>query len=197
VQQPKVIGARAAALGEAQFDVQQKQNRSQALLRRLFRIIVQGLIFIVLVSALFLRAPQVEGQSMLPNIQNGSHVLINTLAYMFDRPIRRGDVVAFVRGTGYERQVFLKRVIGLPGERIAITSGHVMINGAALKEAYSPLLDRKNMPGSVIPIGSVFVLGDNRAESDDSRSFGPVPRQTIVGRALLVIWPLGHVKAID
>jgi signal peptidase I len=92
--------------------------------------------------------------------------------------------------------IFLKRVIALPGESVALTDGAVVVQGVTQHEDYNPMHDRSNMHVTVVPAGSVFVLGDNRAESDDSRSFGPVSQSSIIGKALFVIWPLGHVKRI-
>jgi len=141
---------------------------------------------------------------MQPSIEGGTHVLINTLSYgisfgpwaFLSRQIRRGDVIAFQRGRGDDKRIYLKRVIALPSESVQITGGAVMIQGALLRESYNPISDASNMKAVTIPPGSVFVLGDNRAESDDSRSFGPVPDSSIIGKAVFVIWPLGHVKYI-
>ncbi len=141
---------------------------------------------------------------MEPNIESDSHVLINSLAYgvalgpwlLVNNPISRGDIVAFERGQGDDRRIFLKRVIALPGETVQIADGGVVLQGAQLQEPYTPVFDHSNMKALSVPVGTVFVLGDNRAESDDSRSFGPVAQSSIIGKALLVIWPLGHVKRI-
>ena len=139
---------------------------------------------------------------MQPNIASGYHVLINTVAYevrlgpliIARRAISRGDVVAFYRTDGLERQLFLKRVIGLPGDRISIHNGTVSLNGQPLEEPYQTIGDHSNLQGLTIPSGAVFVMGDNRPESDDSRSFGPLAMPSIVGKAVLIIWPLSHVR---
>ncbi len=152
-----------------------------------------------------IRLPQVEGHSMQPNIEAGNHVLINTLAYDFRlgpidihmHAVERGDVVAFVReDAAGGRRVFLKRAIGLPGDSVRIDRGAVFLNGTRLAESYDTIADASSTPAAVVPAGSVFVLGDNRADSDDSRSFGPVSMPSIIGKAYLIIWPLGHVRAI-
>jgi len=133
---------------------------------------------------------------MLPNINDGSHVLIDTLAFQFGRSVARGDVVAFIRGDGADRRLFLKRVIGLPGERVSVENGQVKVDDLLLREPYGPILDRTDMAAVLVPAGTVFVLGDDRPESEDSRSFGPVSISDIVGRASLVVWPLAHVGHI-
>ncbi len=200
----KALEARTPALTDAQFDALQQNVRFRCLIRRTVRLTLEVLVFIALASVLFLRIPQVEGRSMLPTIEDGNHVLINTLTYglrlgpltLDARTPERGDIVAFVRGEGDDRKVFLKRVIGLPGERVGFSHGKVLINGVPLAETYRVLVDRATMQPVVVPSGSVFVLGDNRSESDDSRTFGSVALSTLIGKARFIIWPIGHVKEI-
>jgi signal peptidase I len=141
---------------------------------------------------------------MQPNIESGNHVLISTIAYHFaigpftlaSRSIGRGDVVAFERGQGDERKILLKRVIALPGETVTLRGGSVIVNGLPLREEYDPLPDGSTMAAVTVPAGTYFVLGDNRGESSDSRSFGPVNGSQVTGKALVIIWPLTHVKQI-
>ncbi len=141
---------------------------------------------------------------MRPSIESGNHVLINTLSYgvalgplvLTRTPIGRGDIVAFERGHGDDAKIFLKRVIALPGEAVALSSGTVTVQGHRLHETYDLIPDRSSMDAISVPAGTVFVLGDNRAESDDSRSFGPIPQSSIIGKAIFIIWPIGHVKRI-
>ncbi len=141
---------------------------------------------------------------MRPSIESGNHVLINTLAYgialgplvLTRTPIARGDIVAFERGNGDDAKIFLKRVIALAGETVALSNGTINVQGRPLHETYELIPDRWSMNTVSVPAGTVFVLGDNRAESDDSRSFGPIPQSSIIGKALFIIWPIGHVKRI-
>lgn len=200
----KTLEARNPSLTDAQFDALQQSLRSRYLIRRIVKLTLEVLVFIALVSVLFFRIPQVEGRSMLPNIEDGNHVLIDTVAYglrlgpltLDGRTPERGDIVAFVRDEGDDRKVFLKRVLGLPGELVAFSNGHVLINGVPLAETYRALTDRATLAPVVVPSGSVFVVGDNRSESDDSRTFGSVSLSTIIGKARFIIWPIGHVKEI-
>ena len=141
---------------------------------------------------------------MQPNIESGNHVLINTLAYgvalgpmvLVRGQIRRGDIVAFQRGYGDDAKIFLKRVIALPGETVALSNGTITVQGNPLRESYERISDHSSMNSISVPTGTIFVLGDNRSESDDSRSFGPIPESSIIGKAMFVIWPIGHVKRI-
>ncbi len=146
------------------------------------QLVVLGL----LLAAFFMRTPQVWGLSMEPQIHSGQYVLINTFAYRLGRP-HRGDIVAFRHDAN--GRVFIKRVIGLPGDRVRIDRGTVSVNGTALAEPYVHGADRRSFAEIVVPPQAVFVLGDNRTNSEDSRVFGPVRDNTLLGHAIAVIWP--------
>jgi signal peptidase I len=141
----------------------------------------------LLIAAFFIRLPQVSGLSMEPHIRSGEYVLINTFAYRLGHP-RRGEIVAF-RHEGDARAVFIKRVIGLPGDSIQIIHGQVYLNSAKLDEPYVQHADDRSFGKTTVPPESVYVLGDNRAESEDSRFFGSVGDNRLIGRALAGIWP--------
>jgi signal peptidase I len=130
---------------------------------------MQLAVLALLIAAFFVRLPQVSGFSMEPHIRSGEYVLINTFAYRFGPP-RRGEIVAF-RHESDARAVFIKRVIGLPGDRIRIHG------------------DDRSFTEIRVPPACVYVLGDNRAESEDSRTFGPVRDDQLIGRAFAGIWP--------
>jgi len=135
----------------------------------------------------FSRAPVVSGLSMEPRIANGEHVLIDTLSFRF-RAIERGEIIAF-RHDATTPIVYLKRVIGLPGDRIEIVDGRVMRNGVVLNEPYVRYPDHRSFPAVTVPPGMLYVLGDNRADSDDSRAWGFVASSEVIGQALMVVWP--------
>lgn len=103
------------------------------------------------------------------------------------RQPKRGDIVAF-RGDD-ARAVFIKRVVGLPGERLRIDRGVVSIDGRRLSEPYVRFADGRSFGEIVVPAHSLYVLGDNRADSEDSRFFGPVNDDRLIGRALAGVWP--------
>jgi signal peptidase I len=148
----------------------------------------------VLALAFFLRTPQVSGLSMAPRIASGEIVLINTMAYRLRAPAR-GDIIAFHHDTPAP-ETFIKRVIGLPGDRIEIRRGTVFVNGAALSEPYVQFPDEHTYAQVVVPPGSLYVLGDNRADSEDSRVFGFVPQSQVMGQAVAGIWPATHLGAL-
>lgn len=155
--------------------------------RPIANLALQLAVLAALIAAFFIRLPQVSGLSMEPHIRSGEYVLINTFAYRFGPP-HRGDIVAF-RHDSDTRALFIKRVIGLPGDRIRIDGGRVFVDGAKLDEPYVLHPDDRSFGEIVIPDGDIYVLGDNRAESEDSRAFGPVSDASLVGRAIAGIWP--------
>jgi signal peptidase I len=130
---------------------------------------------------------QVSGFSMEPRIDSGEYVVINSLAYRFGTP-HRDDIIAF-RHERSAPSVYLKRVIGLPGDRIAIERGTVFVNGVRLDEGYVRFRDTRSATRVTVPAHEYYVLGDNRANSDDSRALGFVDGSDVIGRAMLAIWP--------
>jgi signal peptidase I len=162
--------------------------------RSLANLTLQLAILGLLIAAFFIRALQVLGLSMAPHIASGEYVLVNTFAYHFAPP-QRGDIVAFRHDDG-THELFIKRVVAIPGDRVRIDRGVVYLNGNALREPYVRYPDAGSYPETIVPSGDVYVLGDNRANSEDSRVFGPVPGDRLIGRALAGIWPLGSVGAL-
>jgi signal peptidase I len=148
----------------------------------------------LLVLAFFMRTPQVSGLSMAPHIASGEIVLINTIVYRMHAPMR-GDIIAF-HHDGPTPETYIKRVIGLPGDRVRIDRGRVYVNGTALDEPYVQFADARSFPEVTVPASSLYVLGDNRADSDDSRFWGFVPQSQVLGKAIAGIWPLGHAGAL-
>lgn len=139
---------------------------------------------------LFLYQPvRVEGTSMMPRLENHDRLFINKFVYHIEA-INRGDVVVFHYPLDPSKS-YIKRVIGLPGDRIRITDGRVWLNGKMLREAYVPAKyrDDDSMAAMVVPEGSYFVMGDHRSISSDSRAFGPVERSLIYGKAEFIYWP--------
>ncbi|MGD1068016.1 MAG: signal peptidase I [Vulcanimicrobiaceae bacterium] len=147
----------------------------------------QLVLLALIATAFFLRTPQVDGLSMEPRVRAGEFVLINTLAYRLG-PVRRGDVVAF-RHDAPNPETYIKRVVGLPGERVEVREGTVLVDGAPLPEPYVHFPDHRSAPAVTLPADGYYVLGDNRAESDDSRNWGVLHATDIAGKAVVGIWP--------
>lgn len=127
--------------------------------------------------------------SMERTVLVGDHLLVNRLFFRF-QPLRRGEVVSF-RPPGNRPRVFLKRVVALGGDRVEIRDGVVFVNGTRASEPYvehvAGCCERGDM-NTVVPAGEMFVLGDNRDRSEDSRFFGTVPVRNIVGKPVMVLW---------
>jgi signal peptidase I len=161
--------------------------------RHAVRLTAQVVVLIAIGMAFFLRIPQVTGPSMLPHVQPGELVLINTLAYRFG-PIKRGDIVALSHEEA-TAQTFLKRIVALPGDRVRIERGTLVVNDAAVHEPYVSFPDRRDVPETTVPAHAIYVLGDNRAESEDSRTWGPIDEGSIIGKAIVGLWPPEALKS--
>lgn len=169
----------------------------------LIKIIIVALIIVLPIRYFLVQPFFVNGESMEPNFVNNEYLLIDEISYRFGGP-QRGDVIVF----HYPRdptQYFIKRVIGLPGERVVEKNGTISIyspehpDGFALDER--PYLRGKGkMIGTFdVPVGKndYFVLGDNRDKSFDSRAWGMVPRNLIVGKVWLVVWPFSKAEVFS
>jgi len=128
---------------------------------------------------------RIDGSSMNPTLQDGEYLIINNVTYLMDDP-QQGDVVVF-RHPRNELNL-IKRVVGVPGDHVEINNDTVWVNSVMQEEPY--IADSPNYSGSWdVPEGQYFVLGDNRNNSSDSHSWGFLPEENILGRALLVYWP--------
>ncbi len=138
---------------------------------------------------------RVESISMLPNLHEGDFVIVYKLAFKSDLP-DRGDVVVFYYPPDPDGEPpYIKRVIGLPGDRVRIEGGKVYINDQIWDEPY--LTTVTNRGGTwLVPEQSIFVMGDNRNNSSDSRSWGMVPMDQVIGKAIFVYWPFDHWGAL-
>ncbi|HEY9078256.1 MAG TPA: signal peptidase I [Anaerolineaceae bacterium] len=159
----------------------------------LLQTIIMAVVLYVLIDTVLGRV-RVENISMQPNLVPGEFILVNKLAYRFSG-FHRGDVVVFHYPRNPEED-YIKRVIGLPGETIHIANGVVTVNGNPLKESY--IYTPPAYQGTwEVPQGQIFVLGDNRNQSSDSHSWGFVPIENVVGKAIMVYWPLDKAKLLN
>lgn len=145
-------------------------------------------VLIVAVVNLFVAQPRtVDGESMEPSLYEDQRLIVELLSYRFEQPAR-GDIIVLnlhERDTG----PLIKRVVGLPGDMVEIRDGQVLINGEPLSEPYLAEPTTGVMKARLVPEEHVFVMGDNRNASNDSRYFGMVPYSEIVGHAWLRYWP--------
>jgi len=159
-------------------------------------VIVGALLVALLIKTFLLQAFYIPSRSMEPTLRIGDRVLVNKLSYKV-HDINRGDIVVFERPKDEPPDAIkdlIKRVIGLPGETVSTQNGQVYIDGRPLDEPYLPAgTVTDNLPPTKVPEDEVFVMGDNRGDSRDSRYFGPIDEGLIVGRAFVRIWPVTHL----
>lgn len=173
-------------------------------------VIGVALVAALLVRVYVLQQFYISGPSMETTMFSNDRVLVNKMSYRL-HDVHRGDVVVFDRittnGASVAHDDLIKRVVGLQGERLEIKNCVVYINDKALPEPYLPTRDTSrtdlaqkcrvvNMRRVTIPAGHVFVMGDNRPESFDSRSFGSIPESLIVGRAFAIVWPMSRFDTL-
>ena len=159
-------------------------------------VVVVGIALLVaiLVRTFLLAHSVVDGESMESTLDPGDRVFVNKMSYRLHDP-NRGDVVVLHEITGASERDLIKRVIGLPGEEIEMTNCVVRIDGLVLEEPYldptivTPGRCGSDIPAQVVPGEHVFVMGDNRPGSHDSRALGAIPFDDLVGRAFVVFWP--------
>jgi len=157
--------------------------------------IVPAILIALLINLFLAQATRVYGQSMEPNLHSDQRLVVEKISYSFHGP-QRGDIVVLQvpqAGSG----LFIKRVIGLTGEKVEIKGGKVYINEQVIEEPYLSNQSQRDMRATVVPPKHVFVLGDNRGSSNDSRSFGSVPLDNIVGRAWFSYWPLDQIGFLE
>jgi len=158
------------------------------LVRELLETILPALLIALLINVFVGQATRVEGQSMEPNLHSEQRLVVEKLSYRLHGPQRFDIVVLKLPSQGEE--LLIKRVIGLPGETVEIRDGQVYVDGNLLAE---PFTDQSTHPGRnskfTVPPLHIYVMGDNRDRSNDSRSFGSVPIDDVIGRAWLSYWP--------
>lgn len=162
-----------------------------ALLREAVETIILVLITFFLIQ-LVIRNFKVDGHSMVPNLHHGQYLVVDKISYRLPfklRPPQRGDVIIFSPPVQSPPADFVKRVIGLPGDTVEMRNGEVYINNELLPNIWEAAQDYTSMPAVVVPEETLFVLGDNRANSSDSRSWGFLKTEKVVGKAWLSYWP--------
>ncbi len=199
---------------EAPDVVQSEEPRRRSFLAELPGLLLTALVIAVLIKTFLIQPFWIPSESMLPTIEVNDRVMVNKLAYNWGDP-QRGDIVVFrdpreeevdetipeavirsvleavgVRTRGHDD--LIKRVIGLPGETVEVSGNQVLIDGTAIEEPYLVDVLMPDEPAITLGPGEVFVMGDNRNASFDSRRFGPIPMDEIVGEAFVTIWPLSH-----
>jgi signal peptidase I len=167
-------------------------------IRELAETIIPAVVIAIFINLFLVQATQVLGQSMEPNLHTQQRVLVEKVTYRFLHAPQRGDIVVIdLDKENKSDDMLIKRVIGLPGDTIEIRSGEVTIDGERLEEPWTTNLGGGSYGPTIIPPLYVFVMGDNRGASNDSRSFGPVHVDNLVGRAWFSYWPPENMGFIE
>lgn len=164
-------------------------------LREVAETVIPAVVIALVINLFLAQATQVLGQSMEPNLHSAQRVVVEKVTYRVFHGPRRGDIVVIQLPA--QADMLIKRVVGLPGETIEVRGGEVYIEGECLDEPWSVNLGGGNYSPHTIPPLHVFVLGDNRGASNDSRSFGPVPIEHIVGHAWFSYWPPEYIGFVE
>lgn len=159
-----------------------------------------SLLFAFGIRTFIAEARYIPSGSMEPTLQINDRLIIDKLSYDFKKP-QRGDIVVFNPTDALERQnfhdAFIKRVMGLPGEKVEVKGGRVYVNDRPLRENYIAAKPDYRWGPAIVPPDSYLVLGDNRNNSYDSHYWGFVPRNRIIGRAIIRFWPLNRIGELD
>lgn len=161
------------------------------ILKELVQTALISLLVFFLVYIFLVQPHRVKGESMLPNFKDGELLLTEKVTYRLYSP-ERGDVIVF-EAPSARRVDFIKRIIGLPGDSVKVINGFVFVNGEKLIEPYETQITEGNFE-ITLDKDQYFVLGDNRGASSDSRSFGPISKKTIKGKAWVIYWPIFEGK---
>lgn len=212
IEKAKVAEARAQQKA-AKKERKRQKRKSRSFWAELPILILVALIVAIVIKTFFFQAFYIPSGSMIPTLQINDRVLVNKLSYQFGA-VERGDILVFdspeaidversfparvlrsigeATGLTSPDTVLIKRVIALPGETVSILDNQVYVNGRPIAEPYLPDgVTTRDFEEIAVPADHVFMMGDNRNQSRDSRVFGPIPREDIVGRAFVTVWPPG------
>ena len=168
--------------------------KSRGHLRELAETVLIAVVLAFLARHFLVESFYVFGTSMEPTLADAERLFVNKLSYRFVPP-ERGDIIVFRYPRNPDRD-FIKRVVAVGGEAVEIIDGRVQVNGRPLDVTHATLADNAYYPLAEVPEGMLFVLGDNRRNSEDSRFFGFVPLENVKGEAFLRFWPLHRLGII-
>ncbi|NLX91153.1 MAG: signal peptidase I [Firmicutes bacterium] len=175
-----------------------KENRKKALIKEAkewTRSIVLAIVIAIFIRLFLFEVFLVEGSSMYPTLQNHERLIVNKATYFFKEP-EKGDIIVF---SFSPQRDFIKRVIAVEGDTVEISDNQVFVNGVVLDEPYLKDCQMMNFGPVKVPEGHIFVLGDNRGNSMDSRdpAVGYVSRKKVKGKAVVVFWPPFHSRLLN
>jgi signal peptidase I len=171
-----------------------RPSPARRILNEAIQTIALALLLFLVINSISARI-RVDGSSMEPSFQDGDYVIVNKLAYR-SGDLQRGDVIVFPFPLNQEED-FIKRIIGLPGDNLHIVRGDVFLNGRRINENYLLSDARGDFEEITVPSGTVFVMGDNRYDSSDSRIWGPLLIDDIIGKAVYRYWPFNTIGTVE
>jgi len=177
-------------------EVPKPRNRTLRWVIEVVVIVAAAFVLALIVQQFLVKPFAIPSPSMEPTLVEGDRVLVNRLVYHFRSP-HRGDVIVFHPPERPGSDPFIKRVVALGGDTIEVRDGYLYVNGARQEEGYIkeyPIVG--DYPQTVIPEGYIWAMGDNRNNSGDSRVFGPVKLDAIMGEAFAIYWPLNHLSGL-
>lgn len=183
-------------------DHNSRQEHESSWLGELGRTIALSVILALGIRTFVAEARWIPSESMVPTLQKYDKLIVDKLSYHFTNP-QRGDIVVFSPTDNIKKEnptlkdAFIKRVIGLPGEKVEVKGGRVYINDQPLRENYIEAVPQYKYGPVTVPPDSYLVLGDNRNNSYDSHFWGFVPHDNIIGRAIVRFWPPHRVGELD
>ncbi|MFZ5596295.1 MAG: signal peptidase I [Bacillota bacterium] len=173
-----------------------EDHKKKSILREVMESLIIAVILALLIRTYIFQPFFIPSGSMEPNLRIDDHIIVNKIDYRIWAP-QRGDIVVFKYPKDTSRD-FVKRLIGLPGEKVEIKNSKVFINGNELKEDYLPRgLKYDNYGPVTVAPDSYLMLGDNRDNSEDSRVWGLLPKNLIIGKAVMIYWPLNRLSILN
>jgi signal peptidase I len=170
------------------MDESRERSRKGLDIREIAETLILTLVTYFLIRTFVFETYRVVGQSMMSTLEEDQRLIVSKLSYRLHKP-QRGDIIVFYDPFDSDRNL-IKRIIGLPGDLLEIRQGQVYVNGQLLAEPYISRPGTYSQPPTAIPEGQYFVMGDNRTNSSDSRSWGTLDGAEIVGKAAFTYWPL-------
>jgi len=191
-----LLGNGRIALGGLKEDTFSENRKKKSLFREMTESIIIAVLLALVIRLFILEPFYIPSGSMEPTLQEGDRIIVSKLNYYFQEP-ERGDIVVFKYPLDQERN-FVKRLIGKENEIVALKGSRLYINGEPVPEDYLPAGLRFGDYGpEEVPENSYLMLGDNRNNSEDSRVWGFLPRDLIIGKAVLIYWPLDRIRIIN
>ena len=172
----------------------EKKTLKQEILSWIYTL-AAALVIVVIIRTFFFEPIRVDGESMCDTLQNGEIMLVTKPEYLLGEPQRFDVVICHYPGRGNTN--FVKRIVGLPGDTVAVQDGFLYVNGEKYAEEYITNRPNYTLKEYTVPEGMYFVLGDNRSNSNDSHLIGPIERSMIIGHVRQVVFPFGNWRAVE